>query len=98
MAALVARVVERVTRLIWEGATPWRPSMAAEMPRARSAWVVGVLCQATTAAGGGVEGDGVGVGAAGVDAEDEGHGVMVARIEAIVHAGWGGWIWGSRAQ
>ena len=78
---------ERATRVIWEGATPWRPSMAAVMPTARSVWVVGVLCQATTRPVGGVEGDGVGVGAAGVDAEDEGHGVMVARIEGLCTPG-----------
>ena len=35
------------------------------------------------AAGGGVERDGVGVGAAGVNAEDECHGVMVARIGGL---------------
>ena len=98
MAALVARVVERVTRVIWLGAMPLQAVDGGGDAGGEVGVGGGGLVPGDDAAGGGVEGDGVGVGAAGVDAEDEGHGVMVARIGRLCMSGGVGGAGGLRAR
>ena len=83
-AALVASVVESGDRRTWRGAVPWaaRRRLPLPTPSARSWRVVSAFAAARHAAGGVIE-NGIGIGAAGIDAEGEGQGEACVRMWSI---------------